>query len=156
MEALLAALEATSWAQALRTSRWGYAALSTAHVLGLAILVGAIVPLDLRLLGVRTGVSTAVLTRVLAPMAAAGLALTIVTGGLLFSVRAREYAGLVVLQAKLMLVVVGTISALIAHLRHGPTLETASRSQLAAHGAISIACWLGALVCGRMIAFAGE
>ena len=156
MEALLAALEATSWAQALRTSRWGYAALSTAHVLGLAILVGAIVPLDLRLLGVRTGVSTAVLTRVLAPMAAAGLALTIVTGGLLFSVRAREYAGLAVLQAKLALVAAGTLSALVAHLRHGPWLETASRGQLAAHGAISIACWLGALVCGRMIAFAGE
>ena len=51
LDALLAGLEATAVAQTLRTSRWLYAATNTAHIFGIALLVGAIVPLDLRLLG---------------------------------------------------------------------------------------------------------
>ena len=51
MEAFFAALETTAPAQYLRVSRWGYAAVSGAHILGIALLVGAILPLNLRLLG---------------------------------------------------------------------------------------------------------
>ena len=42
MEAALAALAATDLAQALRMSRWSYAAVSGLHILGIAVLVGAI------------------------------------------------------------------------------------------------------------------
>jgi hypothetical protein len=42
MEEVLAAVEATPLAQYLRTSRWGYAAVSGAHILGIAVLVGAV------------------------------------------------------------------------------------------------------------------
>ncbi len=155
MEALIASLEAMGWAQALRTSRWGYAAVSTAHVLGLAVLFGAILPLDLRLLGFRRFVAHEVLTRVLAPVAALGLVIAIASGVALLAVRATEYAALGVMQVKLALVAAGTVSAIVAHVRHGPTLAGAPPRQLALHGAISLACWLAALVCGRMIAFAG-
>jgi hypothetical protein len=40
MEHLLAMLEATAPAQYFRTSRWAYAGVSGAHVLGIALLVG--------------------------------------------------------------------------------------------------------------------
>ena len=153
MEALLAALEATWWAQSLRVSRWGYAAVNTGHVLGLALLVGAIVPLDLRLLGAWRNVPLEALTRVLVPVAGVGLALTLVTGVLLLSIRASEYAALAILQLKLALVVVGAASALAAHYRFGSGLEGASERQLIAHGVVSLVCWTGALLCGRMIAF---
>ena len=46
MEALLAGLEATTVAQTLRTSRWLYAATNAAHIFGIALLVGAIVPAE--------------------------------------------------------------------------------------------------------------
>ena len=152
---MLAALEATWWAQALRVSRWGYAVLSAAHILGLAMLVGAILPLDLRLMGLRRQAPVELLARVLAPVAAAGLALTIVSGIALLAVRATEYAGLGVVWLKLALVAVGTASALLAHWRHGPDLARATNAQLAAHGAVSSICWLGALICGRLIGFSG-
>ncbi len=155
MEALLASLEAAWWAQLLRTSRWGYAAISAVHVLGLALLVGAVLPLDLRLLGFRRFARHEELMRVLAPVAAAGLAIAIVSGVALLAVRATEYVTLGVMQAKLALVAAGTLSAIIAHCRHGPALAEASPGQLAFHGSVSLACWLGALVCGRLIAFAG-
>jgi hypothetical protein len=156
VEGLLAAIEATAVAQHLRMARWEYAAVNATHILGVALLVGGILPLDLRLLGAWDGVQHTVLARVLVPMAAAGLALAIVTGLLLFSIRAREYAVLGVFQIKLALVAVGASAALVGHWAHGRRLEHASHRQMAAHGAISMTCWLGALVCGRLIAFAGD
>ena len=57
MEALFAALEGTALAQTLRGSRWVYAAVNTAHIFAIALLIGSVVPLNLRLLGVWRGIS---------------------------------------------------------------------------------------------------
>ena len=156
MDALLAAIEGTAVAQALRASRWGYAAVNAAHILGIGLLIGAIVPLNLRFLGLWRTVPRQALARVLVPMAAGGLALAVTAGLLLFSVRAREYAGIGFLQAKLTLVALGLVSALMVHRAHGRRLEYAGERPLAAHAILSLACWLGALICGRLIAFAGD
>lgn len=153
MEALLAALEASGIATYLRSARWGYAAVNGAHVLGIAVLVGAILPLDLRLLGFWRGIERGVLVRVLAPTAACGLVLAVVAGVLLFSVRAGEYAALTVFQVKLALIVLGTLSALGAHLRYGGSLQGAPAGALRGTAVVSLLCWLGALTCGRLIAF---
>jgi hypothetical protein len=156
LEALLSALEGTSIAQTLRGSRWLYAAVNAGHVAGIALLVGAIVPLDLRLLGAWRGVPRAPLIRVLVPMAAGGLALAALTGALMFSIRAREYAGVGFLQLKLVLVATGIIGALALHRAYGLWLEGASEARLARHAALSLLCWPAALLCGRLIAFAGD
>lgn len=156
MEALLAALEATAPAQYLRAARWGYAAVSAAHILGFALLIGAIVPLDLRLLGLWRDVPRPALLRILVPVAAAGLALAAAAGLLLFAARAREYAAMPVVQAKLALVVTGAVAALALHLHGGRRLERAGEGRAALHAALSLVCWLGALACGRLIAFAGD
>lgn len=153
MDSLLAALEATSIAQSLRVSRWGYAAVNTGHVLGIALLVGAILPLNLRLLGLWPHVPLAALARVLVPVAATGLALAASAGVLLFSVRATEYAGVTIFLIKLGLIALGMIAALALHGSHGLTLDGAGRGRLAAHALLSTTCWLGALLCGRLIAF---
>jgi len=156
LDAFLSALEGTAVAQALRVSRWGYAAVNGAHVFGIALLVGAMVPLNLRAFGAWQSIPRQVLLRVLVPVAAVGLALAVVAGLLLFSVRAREYAGIGFLQMKLALVAAGTLSALALHRAHGFLLETASDRRLVRHAVISMVCWPGALICGRLIAFAGD
>lgn len=155
MDNLLAAIEATEIAHALRASRWGYAFTNAAHILGIALLVGGIIPLQLRFLGLWPGVPKPALVRVLTPLAAIGLALAMIAGILLFSVKAREYAGVGFLQAKLVLVMIGMLSAVALHRAHGFLLDSASDARLAGHAVISLFCWIGALVCGRMIAFAG-
>ncbi len=154
MEPLLAAIQGSDLALALRFSRWSYAAVNTAHVLGIALLIGAIIPLDLRLLGLWSGIERDALVRVLVPVAASGLMLAVTAGLLLFSVRAVDYAALPILWVKLVLVVLGLGSALALHLAHGLSLEKASRRRLAQAAALSLTCWLGALIAGRMIAFA--
>lgn len=155
MEALLTALEGSSLAEALRFSRWGYAAVNAAHILGIALLVGAILPLNLRLLGAWPSVTRENLLRVLVPTAALGLLIAITAGALLFTVQAGDYAALDVFRIKIVLIALGTLAALRAHWRHGLLLETASQTSLRGHAIVSILCWLGALVCGRLIAFFG-
>ena len=154
LAALLAALEGTEVAQTLRASRWGYAAVSAAHILGIGLLIGAIVPLNLRFLGLWRTVPLPMLVRVLVPVAAGGLTLALAAGLLLFSVRARVYAGVGFLQIKLALVAIGLLAALTLHHAHGRMLESASTSRLSVHAILSLLCWIGALACGRLIAFA--
>ena len=154
MEAVLDALVASAPAQWLRFSRWGYAAVNTSHVLGIALLVGAILPLDLRLLGLWRSVAVDALARVLVPVAATGLLLAAATGAFLFITRAPEYAAIDLFLVKVALIAVGVVHALSLHLGSG--LRNASDARLRAAGAASLSIWLTALVCGRLLAFVDD
>ncbi len=155
MEGFLAGIEATAVADYLRHARWGYAAVNAVHIVGIALLVGAIVPLDLRLLGLWQSVPRETLVRVLVPVAATGLIIAACAGLLLFSIKAQHYAGIGFFQVKLVLIVSGAGAALMLHAAHGFLLESAGATRLKFHAFLSLACWLGALLCGRLIAFAG-
>ena len=48
---LAVVLEQGALAQALAGSVWWYPLINAGHILGIALLVGGIIPLDLRLLG---------------------------------------------------------------------------------------------------------
>lgn len=154
MEQTLAALEAVVLVETLRTSRWLYAAFSAVHIAAIGLLFGATVPLALRFLGLWSGIPREAVVRVLVPMATLGFVLAILSGLLLFSVRAREYADVGVFQVKLLLIAAGVLSAVAAHTTHGLWLRAASRRSLTVHALASLVCWSGALICGRLIAFA--
>jgi hypothetical protein len=154
VEAVLDALVASAPAQWLRFSRWGYAAVNTTHVFGIALLVGAILPLDLRLLGFWRSVALEPLAQILVPVAATGLLLAGTTGAFLFITRADEYAALDLFLVKVALIATGVIHALSLHLWSG--LGTASRARRRAAGAASLAIWVAALVCGRLLAFVDD
>lgn len=151
VDALLAALEATGVAAHLRTSRWTYPLVNAGHILGIALLVGSVVPLDLRLLGAWRSVPREAVERVLAPVAAAGLVLALATGVLLLSVRAGAYGALALFQGKMVLVALGTGNALAALMlrRRGRIGRTGE----AALATVSLLCWLAALLAGRFIAY---
>lgn len=156
MDILLAAIEQSAAATALRFSRWGYAGVNAAHILGIALLVGSIIPMDLRLLGAWPHIPRSQLARVLVPVAICGLCIAICTGLLLFSVRASEYASLMVFWVKMALVIMGAGSAITLHAMHGWWLADGPQAHFARAGALSILCWLGALTAGRLIAFMGS
>ncbi|TQV79605.1 hypothetical protein [Denitrobaculum tricleocarpae] len=154
----LTALQNMALPAALRTSRWVYPIVNAGHILGLAMLFGAILPLDLRLLGVWSSVPIKTLSRVLLPVAIGGLTLSLITGLLLFSVSAAKYAATPLFLAKLLLVGVGVVNALLlrqsaewqeAKVSEGPLIRT--RLQLA--GGLSILLWLAIILCGRFLAY---
>jgi hypothetical protein len=154
VETLFAAIEASSIAEYLRDARWGYAALNATHILGIALLIGSVLPLDMRLLGLWSDISRSTLARVLVPTATTGLVVAVSTGALLFSIRASEYASTTIVQAKLALIALGAGSALAVHWRYGLYFQRTDQQRLAGPALLSMGCWLGALICGRLIAFA--
>lgn len=155
----LAGLEATAIAGALRGSVWAYPLVNTAHILGVALLVGAIIPLDLRLLGAWRSVPLAPLWRVLTRTAGAGLALAMVCGTLLFITRATAYATSGLFIAKMVVVGAGTANALVLRLMAPDELSPGRpttgkpprRVRLA--GGVSLAAWLTALTLGRLVGY---
>ena len=155
--AALAALQGSALPSALRLSFYGYPLVNAAHIIGIGLLFGAIVPLDLRLLGFWPSVPAAALARILVPMAMAGLTLAVATGSLLFSVAAVKYAGLGVFQLKMLLVLAATANALLLSRVTGwqgvgsGYDVSGPRVRLAA--GLSIALWLCVILCGRIIAY---
>jgi hypothetical protein len=153
----LTAIQDLPFASALRSGRWSYAAVNGMHIVGIALLFGAIVPLDLRLMGCWRSVRIGTLSRVLVPVAAIGLVLAIAAGLLLFSVRAVQYAGTAVFQIKLALILCAVANALL--LRRAVEWEIAQDTvrvappRLRLAGALSITLWLAVIACGRTIAF---
>lgn len=150
MQDLAAAVEATAIAAHLRGARWTYPLVNAGHVLGIALLVGAIAPLDLRLLGLWPREPIARLEEVLRPVAAAGMALAVLTGLLLFTVDARAYAGLPLFQAKMALLALALANAGM-HARAGLATLSPARRRLA--GGLSLGLWIAILLCGRLIGY---
>lgn len=157
IDALMALQE---WAPVvfLRNARWTYAAVNAAHIAGLALLIGAIVPLDLRLIGWRRDVPLGIMARTLLPVASAGLLLAVAAGLALFSIHAVEYAGTTLFQVKMALIACGLGNALLLH--RSAQWEKAQNvvgvvppRRLRVGGALSIVLWLSVLTCGRMLAF---
>ena len=155
MEGFLGSLETLAPIEAIRFSRWTYAAINAGHVLAIALLVGGSVPLSLRLMGLWPSVPRASLVRVLARTAGTGFALAVLTGLTLFATRASEYALNPVFQLKLVLVLLGAGSAILSMRRYGADLADAPQGAARLMGVFSIACWIGALISGRLIAFVG-
>jgi len=154
-----AALEATEFAAALRDSIWSYPLVNAAHIFGVALLVGSIVPLDLRLLGAWRSVPLAPLWAVLTRTAGVGLVLAIIFGMLLFITRATEYVASNLFIAKMLLVLLGTANALTLRMPSQPQASEITSTQwkppvrLQVGAGISLSIWLAALTLGRLIGY---
>ncbi|MGR2740644.1 hypothetical protein ACUY1T_19530 [Billgrantia sp. Q4P2] len=151
MEALLSWLAETALAEWVRLSRWGYAAINALHVLGIALLIGSIVALDLRLLGWRKQLPPHELGRLLQPVAVGGLLLAMTTGGGLFLADPSGYAAMPLFLFKLTLIVLGIANALLLNL--GPGLAGATPRRLRLAGSLSLLLWPAVLIAGRFLAF---
>ena len=150
MAALLDALYHSGPAEWLRHARWGYALINASHIFGIALLIGAIVPLNLRLIGCWRSTPLEVLVRILVPLAATGLVLAVGTGSLMFASRAPEYAALGLFRLKMALLLAAVLHAL--WIRFGGWNR--SHEQLRVIGLFSLLIWPAVLLCGRLLAFA--
>ncbi len=158
MNALLTAVAQSPPAEALNGSRHLYGLLRSAHVLGLATLYGSIVALDLRLLGMFSGVPAKPLARTLPFVATGGLAVAIATGALLFTTSPHDYLQNPVFLTKMGLVALGLVHTVAINFM--PEWKALMRDgsgigpRLRAAAVLSLAIWTGAVICGRLIAFA--
>ena len=148
----LAALENLPAIVALRESTLAYPLVNTLHIVGIALLFGAIVPLDLRLAGWRRDASAVdALSRLLLPVAIFGFLLAACAGLLLFATDATAYAASPLFQAKIVLIALALANALALRWVDWRRPESSKRVALA--GAASVVLWLGAIVLGRLIGY---
>ena len=152
-----AAVERSGAAVAVREQAWPYPAANLIHVIGIALLVGAILALDLRLLGVRrNAVSAEGAAALLVPVAVVGGILAVPSGVMLFMVDAVTLTSHPLMQAKAGLLLLGLLNAVLFHTlgrRRRPRWDGAPPPMGVAQAAVSTLIWLGAVACGRLVAY---
>ena len=136
---------------------WGWPAIETLHFMGLALLIGTVGLFDLRVMGLARGVSMSALHR-LVPWGVAGYALNVMTGVMFVASDPGQYLFNPAFQTKLALMGVAGINVLFFHrFAFGP-VEQAGADASAPYAAkvaaaISLTCWIGVIVCGRLITY---
>lgn len=160
MHAFLAWLQSSVIGHAMRESGvWTYGVINLFHILSIACLFGAVLLLDLRLLGAWRKIPLASISGPCVPLAGAGFVIATLSGIGLLATRATEYQGNPFFYMKFPAILLGLInvtalSALPAWKQHRTRELTAQeQSKLSIYGGISLVCWFVAIAAGRMIGY---
>jgi hypothetical protein len=129
----------------------------TLHFVGLSLLVGIVLMIDLRALGVLPAASFTALERLL-PWAALGFAVNIVTGMLFFVARPDFYTENPAFYWKLLFVLLASANTLYFFFDEGWTTNPGSDVRLVTKvvAASALALWVGVMYWGSMLPFIGN
>lgn len=147
-----------SWPGAVLLQRSGtfYLFVNAAHILGVGLIVGAILPLDLRLLGFFRQVPLAVLGPFLSRAASVGAALAIVTGLWLFTVKPKEYLENAAFLWKILLLAAALTNVWFQHRNRLFAAAVAGgdiHPTVKFSAGCSLVLWISVLIAGRWIGF---
>ena len=137
---------------------YGWPSLETLHFIGLTLLIGVVLMIDLRMLGVMKDVAFPALHRLL-PWAILGFGTNLVTGMLFFVASPEQYDRNVAFVWKVILVMLAGANALYFTLfDEAWVLKPGDDAPFTAKAvAVSaIALWLGVLYFGSMLPFLGD
>jgi hypothetical protein len=135
---------------ALQASPWAYPVLEIVHIFGIAMLLGNLVLLELRVFGRGAALPVAELARLSLGVAAAGFSLAAASGLLMFSTQPGELLANRAFTLKMLLLLVAGCNAAVFHMRG--SLQRLDRTAKALM-LVSTLVWLGVLSCGRWIAY---
>lgn len=149
-------LESSGMGVFVRESLWGYPTVLSAHAIGMAIVVGMVLMIDVRVLGFVSRIPIASFNRLFG-VAWLGVALNVVSGVMLFSADAVRFASNRMFQLKIGLIILGAISVwvLLREIMTGPQGEAVITPRAKIVAALSIIFWLGAITAGRLTAYLG-
>lgn len=159
IDGILKAIEGWSVASAIRNGLYSFPMLESIHVVGLAVVFGTILIIDLRLLGAASA------NRPFQKMAPeilkwtwVGFAVTLVTGALMFTTNAGVYYHNTYFRIKMLLLLLAGVNMGIFELTTGrrvqlwgQELSTPRAAKTAAK--VSLLIWISVIVCGRLIGF---
>ena len=140
------------WSRAMNLHEWIFPAVQSLHFMGFALSIGTIAIVDLRLLGLGMRRQAAGELAVdLAPWTAAGIALMLITGPLMFSTDAVTYHNNPSFQFKMVCLMLALVFHFTLHRRAVHSDVPPVVAKLAA--ATSLLLWTAVVAGGRMIAF---
>ncbi|MGH9659594.1 MAG: DUF6644 family protein [Bryobacteraceae bacterium] len=152
-------LEQTPGSIALHESLWVYPIVESVHVLTLCLFLGTAIMLDLRLLGrAMRGVPFSEIAARLLPWTAAGFAIMVISGALLFyAIPVRTYLN-IFFRVKLAMLALAGLNAWIFHSTvyrrvAAWDLDPVAPPWARAAAGLSLVLWAAIVVAGRMIAY---
>jgi len=159
IDATLRSLQATALATRIRDSLLYFPLIEAIHVVGLSLVVGTVLVINLRLLGLASvdrpfrRMSSEILT-----WTWGAFVLTVLAGALMFITNAEVYFHNVYFRTKLTLLALAGLNVLVFQLTANRTVDRWDRSRSAppigrAVAVLTMAIWIGAIFAGRMIGF---
>lgn len=160
MDAFVLWVKGTSLSQLMIQVPWLWAVCESLHFVGLALLLGIVGALDLRLLGFMRRISIASL-KALVPFAVAGFVLCLLTGVMFFAGAPEQYITNTAWWWKAFFLLVAGVNMLFFETTQGArvlAMEPGAPTPMTFKvvGAISLAAWLMVLYWGRMMPFVGN
>ena len=146
---MLVWIENTSLALWVGTSLWAYPVLLSAHISGLAVIVGIIAMRDFHLLGFLNGVTEANFLE-LKNLAYCGFLINGISGIMLFSSQASYLSTNLPFLVKLFFIGSGM---LLASKIFKKIEKNAGRTSTKILAVLSLFSWFGAITAGRLIAY---
>jgi len=138
-------------------SLWAYPLFETMHTLGMAMVVGALGLINLRILGYKSELPI-LGTQKLLPLAWIGFTLNLISGLTLFTSDAQHFWGSYTFRIKIVLIILGGINAAILSNRMFRVPAPGAAAVVPTSGtkwiaASSLVFWFGAICAGRLIAY---
>lgn len=157
---MLAWLEGTQYSAWVRGELWGWPLVLTVHAFGTAVVIGFILIINLRLLGLFETIPYSSLNR-LFPVVWVALVLQFLSGFALWMTKPTQYVADVAFVLKFSLVIVGVILTLYFYgtiKREAASWE--AKGAVSSRGLKFVAAttlvWCGVLVAGRLTAYLGS
>jgi len=127
-----------------------YPALEVMHITGIALLVGNLVLLELRVWGFGRELPVPALARLALTLSVCGFGLAAFSGSLMFATQPLELIANRAFVIKMGFLTLAGANAGLFHARDGLTrLDGIARAQTA----LSLGLWLAVIICGRWIAY---
>jgi len=149
---------ARSWGKYVEAHTWVWPTCETLHFIGLSMLFGIVLTLDLRMLGVGKNTLSFEALYQLLPLGMLGFTLNLITGMMFFVAMPKQYTGFLFF-LKMMLVVFGALNVLYFMVCKAPWTvgdgdDAPKLTKLIAASAIVI--WIAVLFCGHMLPWLGN
>ncbi|MES2686438.1 MAG: hypothetical protein V4706_06410 [Pseudomonadota bacterium] len=136
--------------ESLRSHVWAYPALEVVHIIGIALLLGNLVLLELRVFGLGAALPVKALSRLSLGIALAGFSVVAASGLLMFASQPAELLANRAFTLKMLLLLTAGCNAAWFHGRGSlDKLDGLAKAQMA----VSTLIWLAAVACGRWIAY---
>ena len=135
---------------ALKSHVWAYPALEVVHIVCIALLLGNLVLLELRVFGLGAALPVKDLARLSLSVALCGFGLVAASGLLMFATQPAELLSNRLFTLKMLLLMLAGCNAAWFHGRGSlARLDGLARAQML----VSTVVWLAVVVCGRWIAY---
>jgi len=159
IQTLIQSIEGTAINQFVLGTSWLWPLMEILHFVGLTLLLGALLIVDLRLAGFLRQMNINSTHRLL-PWAIGGFGLNLVTGVLFFMGDPSRYAVNIGFQVKMLLILVAGLNALWFYFKLRPVMadwdpygDTPAIAKVIAY--LSLSTWFGVLLLGRLIPYIG-